>query len=139
MKNVILVVIFALTLAGCANAASSGAEHTTSPTMSTSEEKMKPDALYVSTIKKGTTGVIADQPKQLSAGVANVTTDGRTALDVTIAGKGAYGIIYLRDGEDFEIDGIPFHIETFPESGRVTVYQLRHKPGSGQVPHPPTT
>ena len=100
---------------------------------------MKPDALYVSTIKKGTTGVIADQPKQLSAGVANVTTDGRTALEATIAGKGAYGIIYLRDGEDFEIDGIPFHIETFPESGRVTVYQLRHKPGSGQVPHPPTT
>ncbi|MGH3924969.1 MAG: hypothetical protein ACRDTT_19260 [Pseudonocardiaceae bacterium] len=118
MKNAVLVVILAAMLAGCANADSSAPERTTSPTTSTSEATMKPDALYVSTIKKGTTGVIADEPKQLSAGVANVTTDGRTALDVKIQGKGAYGIVYLRDGEDFEIDGIPFHIETSRRAGR---------------------
>lgn len=50
-----------------------------------------------------------------------MTTDGRTALAVTIQDEGAYGNVYLRDGDDFQIEGIPFHIETFPERGEVTV------------------
>lgn len=89
---------------------------------------MNLDARYVSTIKKGTRGSIADEPKHIIVGVPNVTADGRTALAVTIQGEGARGTIYLGDGDDFHIDGIPFHIETFPERGEVTVYQLAEEP-----------
>lgn len=94
----------------------------------TPEKTLVSQSRKVTTIRNKTVGVIANEPKYITAAVPNITRDGRTALSGNVDEE-PYRAMDLRDGQDFEIGGIPFHIETYPEQGVVIVYQLADDSG----------
>jgi hypothetical protein len=83
-----------------------------------------PQFRQVTTIRNKTQGVIANEPKVITAAVPNIYADGtRTGLSGLADGK-PYRVLDLQDGQNFEVAGVPFQIAIYPDRDEVTVCQL---------------
>jgi hypothetical protein len=136
-----LAILLALsTLLGCAGDTSQGrqTEATTGSSQNpcppptggqpAPEETVATEFRKVTTIRNKTVGVIAHEPKYVTAAVPNIYLGGtKTGLSGTSDGE-PYRVQDLEDGQHFEIAGIPFQIAIFPDWDRVTVCQLAEEP-----------
>ncbi len=87
--------------------------------------KLTREVAQQTTLKRNTQGTISVEPYYIIAGVG-INLDNETAsLSLKFRDDyQPYRIDDLRDGQNFEIRGIPFHLEIYPMRGEVTVYQL---------------
>ena len=97
----------------------------TSPPPPKPEVKLTREVAQQTTLKRNTQGTISVEPYYIIAGVG-INLDNETAsLSLKFRDDyQPYRIDDLRDGQNFEIRGIPFHLEIYPMRGEVTVYQL---------------
>lgn len=135
MAAVLAAVLAAAALTGCAGgsgqgrgdrvAGDSGRPPGPPPQtfQSTPEPTMSIDHRKVTTIRSTTVGVIANEPTYITAAVVGISADGRASIAGN-ADKEPYRRMDLSDGQDFEVHGVRFHIETDPQRHQVTIYQL---------------
>lgn len=124
-----------------AQTAGESAEPSCTPPQTTSEptpeKTVAKQYLKVTNIRNKTVGVISQEPKYIVAAVPNIYSEGtKTALSGTVDGE-PYRVLNLKDGQNFEIAGVPFQIAIFPDRDEVTVCQLADAPGkSATEPSP---
>jgi len=137
----LLAIVLALsTLLGCTQDTSQGrdAEATSAssqnPCPPSAEGQPAPEETVVNpvrqitTIQNKTQGVIANEPKVITAAVPNIYAGGTKTVLSGLADGGSYEVLDLEDGQRFEIAGIPFQIAIFPDRDEVTVCQLAEAP-----------
>lgn len=130
MAGLLAALIALAGVSACTDGAGNGQAADQSPpgpppqtSQATPEPTLTIEHRKVTTIRSKTVGVIANEPKYITAAVVGISSGGRASLSGT-ADQEPYRVMDVRDGQEFEIAGIPFHIEMDPARGEVTIYQL---------------
>lgn len=147
-----IVLALATLVGGCA--ADSGRERNEQATVGSSQGSCPPpqeqgqtaqestvatEFRKVTTIQNKTNGTVSHEPKRITAAVPNIY-DGETKAGLSgriIDDDETYRRADLRDGDRFEIAGIPFQIAIFPDRDEVTVCQLADDTDESTTPTAP--